>query len=258
MTSPSQPFGPAETSGTVATSPVRPEKVTWRTVGLGARFIVGLRIAVACAYPGLVYWGLQSDASARFLALGLLLFFAPALVSSLRRWRGARAAGTVLTVPLAVVSGFLLAAVSGDEQVLRLVPVWVNVMLLLSFGHTLWRGPSMIERFARLTAGALNSAQVAHCRQWTVVWVGFFVVNAAIALLTALVGTRFLWAAYNAGLVYALMGLLFAGEFLMRRFRFREYSGQPWDRWLARLWPPRTLGPEAERRASLDQQGGRL
>ena len=56
----------------------------------------------------------------------------------------------------------------------------------------------------------------AWCRP-TWVWSGFFAVNGALALATALWASDAVWALYNGFVAYVLVGVLFAGEWLVRR-----------------------------------------
>ena len=58
---------------------------------------------------------------------------------------------------------------------------------------------------------------MAYSRKVTQLWCGFFIVNGAIAAYTAVLASRETWAWYNGGVAYALMGLLFVGEWLYRR-----------------------------------------
>jgi len=53
------------------------------------------------------------------------------------------------------------------------------------------------------------------------VWCGFFVLNGAIALGTALWASEAVWSLYTGVISYVLMGLLFAGEYLVR-LRFKR------------------------------------
>ncbi len=56
-----------------------------------------------------------------------------------------------------------------------------------------------------------------YTRRVTQVWCGFFVLNGGLALCTALWASDAGWALYNGLVAYVLMGLLFAGEWLVRR-----------------------------------------
>ena len=51
------------------------------------------------------------------------------------------------------------------------------------------------------------------------------------------------WAMYNGGIAYALMGMMFVGEYLLRQYRFRKYGGGLHDRLLSRIFPPREETP---------------
>jgi uncharacterized membrane protein len=118
---------------------------------------------------------------------------------------------------LAVAAGELLVSFFDPELAARLYPVFMNVTMLLAFTLTLWRPPSMIERFARIAEPDLDAHGVAYTRKVTWVWIVFFFVNGGIALWTALHGTWLQWGVYNGGISYVLAGSLFAVEFVIRK-----------------------------------------
>jgi acyl-CoA synthetase (AMP-forming)/AMP-acid ligase II len=98
----------------------------------------------------------------------------------------------------------------------------MNLLFLGAFGMTLAQPPSMIYRFATLQdksiPGSLGEKRIAaYCRKVTVVWVAFFVCNGSMAALTIVSGSDVLWSVYNGGISYILMGILFAGEFIVRK-----------------------------------------
>jgi uncharacterized membrane protein/acyl-CoA synthetase (AMP-forming)/AMP-acid ligase II/3-hydroxymyristoyl/3-hydroxydecanoyl-(acyl carrier protein) dehydratase len=106
--------------------------------------------------------------------------------------------------------------------ILKLYPVLMNILLLTVFGATLFFPPSMIFRFAimqdKSIQGSLNGKRVAaYCRKVTVVWCGFFICNGSIAAWTVFSGSDALWSIYNGGISYILIGILFAGEFIVRK-----------------------------------------
>ena len=167
-------------------------------------------------YPLVVLFGLRF-APPRYVALALLA------ILLLRRSRQAgRLLASLSTLDRMVLAGLLLlagsAALTNSEMLLRLYPAAVNLGMLLLFGGSLVSPPSMVDRFARLSDPALPAAAVGYTRSVTVLWCTFFVANGALALYTALYASREDWALYNGGVAYALMGVLFAGEWLYRRF----------------------------------------
>lgn len=170
-----------------------------------ALLIVG---ALTVAYPLLVWFGM-GKVSPAWLAL-LLVALA-----------GLRALATRQPIWLVAACGGLLlaaAAAFGNSVLpLKFYPVLVNAVLLAVFSISLLHPPSAIERLARLREPDLPEAGVRYTRRVTQVWCGFFIVNGGIALATVLWGSDAAWALYNGLIAYLLMGLLFAGEWLLRR-----------------------------------------
>jgi uncharacterized membrane protein len=82
-----------------------------------------------------------------------------------------------------------------------------------------------VERLARLQQPDLPPQGVRYTRRVTQVWCGFFIINGSIALITALWSSFAWWSLYNGLIAYVLMGLLFAGEYLIRR-RTQKRDGQ--------------------------------
>ncbi|MEL1264374.1 hypothetical protein [Pseudoxanthomonas putridarboris] len=169
---------------------------------------VALFLALSLAYPLAVYWALGRF-EPRWLAL---LLFALALL---------RAVATRQAVWLAAAGGAgllaALATVFNDALPLKLYPALVNAVMLAVFATSLVFPPSAVERIARLSDPDLPPRGVAYTRRVTQVWVGFFVVNGALALATALWASDRVWALYNGLLAYVLIGLLFGGEWLVRQ-----------------------------------------
>ena len=167
-------------------------------------------------YPIVIFFGLRV-AEPRYVALVL------AVILLLRRKRQAASLLASLSrLDLAVLAGLLLlavtSAVTNSELMLRLYPAAVNMGMLLLFGGSLLFPPSMIERIARLGKADLPAAAIHYTRRVTQIWCAFFVGNGAFAVYTALYASRDDWALYNGCIAYLLMGALFGGEWLFRRF----------------------------------------
>jgi uncharacterized membrane protein len=122
-----------------------------------------------------------------------------------------------LTVALIPVLG-AMAAVSLFDVALsvRLYPVFMNAVLLVTFAISLKRGPTVAERFARVVEPDLPEEGIRYTRMVTQVWVAFFALNGAIALWTVSQPGWNAWLIYNGGIAYGAAGLLFAGEYLVR------------------------------------------
>jgi uncharacterized membrane protein len=163
---------------------------------------------LSVAYP-VAIWFFGKSLEPKYLALFLVLLAALRLAATREKMWIAVALGALF---LAGVTGALNAS-----WPLRWYPVMVNGSLLSLFGVSLLKGPTVVERLARLRKPSLSPAGVAYTRTVTKVWCGFFAVNGALAALTALLATDAQWALYNGAIAYVLMGLVGAGEYLVRR-----------------------------------------
>jgi len=124
--------------------------------------------------------------------------------------------GSVLTAVVAL--GFcLLLGLFNSPLLLRWYPVLVSGFMLSLFGLSLIYGPPVIERLARLSEPDLPEIAVRYTRQVTQVWSLFFLCNGLLAAALTLWAPLSWWTLYNGLIAYGLMGLLFAGEWLLRQ-----------------------------------------
>jgi uncharacterized membrane protein len=166
--------------------------------------------AVSIVYPLLAAL-LVRNFGPGWVVLGLLALLGLRGLLGLRKIPGA------LTFGLMFVAGAVaLAALYDRELSVRLYPAFMNAAMLIAFGRTLWAPPSMIERFARLIEPDLPENGVRYTRVVTWLWVGFFALNGAIAVWTALFASWEVWTLYNGAIAYVAMGVLFGGEMLVR------------------------------------------
>lgn len=198
--------------------------------------ILGALLVVV--YPVAVYFGL-SRLSVRAVGLMLLCIVVPTLAL---RFRGRKRehVKAILPVPLTVIGLLTLSAVLEDQRFILALPVLISVALLVQFAASLRTETSMIERFARMQKPDLPEDHRAHCRQATWLWCGFFVANGAIAGLLALFGPLEWWTLYTGLIAYIVMGVLFGAEYVVRKYRFREYGRGLHDRLIAAIFPPET------------------
>lgn len=160
------------------------------------------------AYPLVVYLGFgRWDPAWLAVLLAALMFL--------------RAAGG--RDPLWLVAGVgalllgLAAKMGGGWVPLKLYPVMVSIVLLGVFATSLWRGPTVIERIARIAEPDLPAAAVPYTRKVTLAWCGFFVVNGGLSAATALWGSEQVWLLYNGLLSYVFIGAFFGAEWLLRQ-----------------------------------------
>jgi uncharacterized membrane protein len=171
-------------------------------------------IFITLIYPLAVWLG-QRQVEPSFLA-GLLMLAGLTRLHRLKIGQAERwwLAGMLVLLILAVWTHGWLA--------LRLYPVLVNAALLGVFAYSLIFPPSMIERFARMNEPDLPAQAIGYTRRVTQIWCVFFGINGAISLMTALWASPAIWALYNGLIAYLLMGLLLAGEYVVRRYFKRQ------------------------------------
>lgn len=174
----------------------------------------GLGAALSVGFPALVYFG-RDRLSPQVLALVLVLIV----------WFRKKIAFGMRPSPWLVAGGLLLAFLAlgrNDVLPLKLYPVLVNMALLAIFAASLWYPPPVAERIARLGYPDLPIEIVTYTRKVTQAWCVFFGANALTALWTAVWGSDDVWFYYNGIIAYLLAGLMFTGEWLLRRRLLRS------------------------------------
>lgn len=176
------------------------------------RFWQGLSALLLALYP---FWVSYSLAYGKWYAVAVALI----ALGVVRLLLG----GAGLLWPLSLFA-FLCAGLSLLQQEplwLKLYPVAMSLGALAIFAATLWRPPSMIERFARLWQPELPASGVVWTRRVTGCWCVFFLLNALVAAWTVFFGSQQSWVLYNGFISYLLMGVLLAGEYLLRQRHLR-------------------------------------
>lgn len=95
-------------------------------------------------------------------------------------------------------------------------PVLINGVMLGIFGGSLWQKQSLVERLARLQDPHLPPQAVKYTRQVTKVWCGVFMFNIVVSASLVWWNQIDLWALYTGVIAYVIMGVVMAGEWLIR------------------------------------------
>ncbi|MBU3826545.1 MAG: hypothetical protein IAA31_03545 [Candidatus Anaerobiospirillum merdipullorum] len=172
-------------------------------------------------WPFIIAYGLYVDKLG--LTLGVL-----AAISLLRVFTLPHNKGSLR--PLLIISALIalglcvLSLVLRGSNLFMYYPVAVNVLFLGVFALSLLQGPPIIERLARLTEPDLPPYAIKYVRKVTIAWCVFFILNGTLAWLTVWWGNLKWWTLYNGGIAYLLMGVMFAGEYLLRLKMRRHYE----------------------------------
>jgi len=178
-----------------------------------SQLLASLSWFMLLVYPFIVLFGLQL-LPLRLLSL-LLIILAALRIFLLRSQVGKSGLPILLSIILLLIA--VHAMIANDPTWMRFYPVAVNVVMLGMFGGSLRWGPPVVERLARLSEKDLPTEAVAYTRKVTIVWCRFFAGNGLIAWYTAVFTSFDTWALYNGGIAYALIGTIFAIEWLIRR-----------------------------------------
>ncbi len=177
-------------------------------------FCTAISFIVFIIYPFLIYFGV-AHLEPKVIAAILILFLFLRIVA-LKSSDGSK---LQQAFPILGTIGacYILVILSNSQKILLLQPVFINLVFLFIFGITLYRPPSIIERYARLRKSDLPPIAINYCRKVTVVWCIFFVINGSIAFLLAAAGSLSFWAVYTGFVSYILIGLLMGIEFCYRK-----------------------------------------
>ncbi|MDO3387796.1 hypothetical protein QWI17_18275 [Gilvimarinus sp. SDUM040013] len=180
------------------------------------RVLTVVAMIVLLLYPLLVYVGMQW-LEPRVLGLAIATVYLLRFACKVKHWWQRLLIVTALTSAAAVLWW------SNDETLLKLLPTAINVAMAGFFMYSLVHPPTLPARVAALDyPEGLPDIVLTYTTWVTRIWVGFFLVNAALAAVTALFASREVWALYNGVIAYLLMGLLFGGEFAYRHLIFHK------------------------------------
>jgi uncharacterized membrane protein len=166
-------------------------------------------IAFGIVYPAIVFFLRGAIEPSLFIMLALLIIGARLAFGNFGAggWRPALMLAAISLAALAVLDAALAA---------RAYPVLVSLAAAGVFAATLWRPPSLIERLALASGEPWSAGLRFYCRNVTLIWAVWLVVNAAIAAHLALSHNDEAWALWTGLLSYLVSGTLFVGEWLVR------------------------------------------
>lgn len=166
-------------------------------------------------YPILIYFGLQ-----QFEPRIIAMVFLAVVCLRMAFMKGKLSRNKQQWVPWLFVMCIGILPVLyylNSEKFLLVIPCVISTFFFCFFGLTLLRPPTVVERMARLEFPDLPLVAIAYCRNVTIVWCTFFLLNGCISLWTVFQEKLAYWTVYNGFISYIAMGVLFAIEFCYRR-----------------------------------------
>jgi uncharacterized membrane protein len=174
------------------------------------RAIIAIVLALAgVAYPFVAYSNLEGG-GARWIVLPLAaLWLARALTNP-----AGQPGGRLL--PALAVAFCAVVALTHDPRWQLWYPVLINAGMCAVFGASLLRGTPVIEKMARLRHPGLPPHVIVYTRRVTQVWTAFFALNGLTAAALSVWAPLRWWTLYTGAISYVLIGILVAGEWLVR------------------------------------------
>ena len=201
------------------------------------KFLKALFYVIAAIYPILVFTMLVIfKVDTKILSLSIIALAAVFFLSATGSKKTDTNEKTKLDWKTFLRSALFLSAglfcfITGKEFFLKIYSVVISVTMLFVFGSTLFFPPNIIFRFATLSDKSIKGSSYEqkvykYCQKVTIVWCCFFILNGTASALTTFADKIFglspdearkVWAVYNGGISYVLMGTLFVVEFIIRK-----------------------------------------
>lgn len=171
-------------------------------------------------YPIAIYFGLQYLEPKYLAVLLATLVIIRTFFTSNKLLKAIK--GLWIIILLAGLTLATLSFIQNSELGLKLYPVVITSSFLMLFGYSLFKPPSMIERLARIQEPDLPEEGVIYTRKVTQLWCAFFIFNILVSLYTVFYTSTETWAVYNGLISYILMGSLFIGELVYRKWLLKS------------------------------------
>lgn len=104
-------------------------------------------------------------------------------------------------------------------------PTIVNLAFFLLFLYSLKSEP-FITKIARLKDGNLSKNIENYTKNLTLIWIAFFALNGMVSALLAILENKIYWSFYCGFFSYILIGVLFALEFIFRKFYIKRVENE--------------------------------
>lgn len=138
---------------------------------------------------------------------------------------------------VALLAIVLAAPASGSRLVWELLPAVIWGWMALAFARSLRQRETLAERLARLADPLAPDFIGPYCRKLTIVYAGVFLAVGLVFAGFALSGAHARWTQFATFGCWSVLAALLAGEFLVRKLWFRNYTDRAIDRALARFFP---------------------
>jgi uncharacterized membrane protein len=185
--------------------------------------------ALAILYPLLVFCALVVfNLPIRYLSIGIIAFAVAYSLINKQHYKGRHTAALFISPAILCVIGAVSLLMGDSPLVLKLYPALADLSYLTIFTTSFFFPPPFADYFIEIFDRSIKERIPRplferYCFRATLVWCVFFVIDGAIALVTVFFCTDIIWAIYNSGLTYVIMGLIFFGEFAVLKMMEKRH-----------------------------------
>ena len=165
-------------------------------------------------YPFLIYLGLH-EFQPRVIACLLLIATILRLIANKYVEKKEGETGMSVYLIAAAILITIFTFVTDLKFGLYFYPPLVNFIFFTFFSISLFHPPTVIERIARRHRSEMPVKAIVYTRRVTKVWCLFFLINGGISVMSIFYSEEW-WVLYNGFITYILIGLMLAGEYLIR------------------------------------------
>jgi uncharacterized membrane protein len=120
---------------------------------------------------------------------------------------------------LCFVLPFFIESEELYKIILKVYPAMANIVYLIIMGTSLFIPPNLVyvlvNSFDKKLKNNVDKEYYArYCRRCAIAWCIFFIVDAGISLITSFKASDLVWAIYNSGITYVIMGLIFTAQYV--------------------------------------------
>ena len=186
---------------------------------------------IAILYPLFVFCALVVfKLPIRYLSIGIIIFAIAYSVINRRQYKGKNTAALFIS-PLILCAIGAVSFCLDDVIAIKLYPALADLAYLTIMITSFFFPPPLAYYFIDIFDKSMKTVIPKqrfdlYCFRASVVWCAYFVVDGIIATLTVTIylDNEFIWGVYNAGITYVIMGIIFAGEYIILKIKLKKYS----------------------------------
>jgi uncharacterized membrane protein len=176
--------------------------------------------ALIVLYPVLVFSALVIfKLSIRYLSVFIIALAVAYFLVNRHHYKG-RHRNLVFISPSILCCIGIICLITKSSLTLKIYPALADLVYLVIMGTSVFIPPPVVFYFINMFDKTIKDHIEPgffeqYCRRAAIVWCVFFVFDGVIALITVFWASDIIWGIYNGGITYALMGLIFVGEYLI-------------------------------------------